>query len=122
MSEPSLSATAGLLSTNVKSSSYKYKTSASSNSSGKKLEIPTATFRKAQIDWEAFDKLKVFKHHDVTECQLTFQRSSSCSSSGSTDSLIEEANHFLNVAKEKLVTTQDWSVIKSAKKTRVRLS
>ena len=37
------------------------------------------------------------------------------SGSGSTDSLIEEANCFLHVAKQKLVTTQDWTQIQAKK-------
>ena len=35
--------------------------------------------------------------------------------SGSTDSLLEEANNFLDIAKDRFVTSEDWTEIKSKK-------
>ena len=35
--------------------------------------------------------------------------------SGSTDSLLEEANNFLDIAKNRFVTSEDWIEIKSKK-------
>ena len=35
--------------------------------------------------------------------------------SGSTDSLLEEANNFLDIAKDRFVTSKDWIEIKSKK-------
>ena len=72
-----------------------------------KFEIPAV--KKAQIDWDAFDKLKNFDY-DHMNCELKKENSQN---SGSTDSLIEEAENFLQIAKSKLVTTQDWSTIKN---------
>ena len=81
------------------------------------IEIPSMNYRKAQIDWEAFDRLK-FSHGDhgctLNETQ-DFSRSRSSSESGSTDSLLEEVNDFLNVAKHKLVTMKDWEQIRAKK-------
>ena len=79
------------------------------------VEIPSYDIKKAQIDWEAFDRLKYsYKEHLCTlNNELSFSRSNS--SGGSTDSLIEEANDFLQVSKQKLVTTQDWSNIQDKK-------
>ena len=85
------------------------------------IEIPPYDIRKAQIDWEAFDRLKYsYKEHLCTlnKSDPTFSRSNS--SGGSTDSLIEEANDFLHVAKTKLVTTQDWTHIQAKKSVRKR--
>ena len=76
------------------------------------IDIPDVEIKKAQIDWEAFDRLKQFNDDDIDKMQFN----GSSSSAGSTDSLIEEANDFLAVAKEKLVTTADWNKIKAKKK------
>lgn len=92
------------------SSSSSFTKSSSSRSIGcarrisnkKSYELP----KQAEIDWEAFDKLKYF-NDDHRMCS----RLNESHDSGSTDSLIEEADGFLKVAKEKLVTTQDWSDI-----------
>ena len=85
------------------------------------IDIPSHNVRKAQIDWEAFDRLKYsYKEHLCTldNSENSFSRSNS--SGGSTDSLIEEANDFLQVAKKKLVTTQDWSHIQNKKSVKKR--
>ena len=72
-----------------------------------KIEFPEEPF----IDWEAFDKLKEFNYKN-----FNWKKSnSSNNSSGSTDSLLEEANNFLEIAKERFVTTEDWIEIKSKK-------
>ena len=72
-----------------------------------KIEFPEEPF----IDWEAFDKLKEFNYKN-----FNWKKSnSSNNSSGSTDSLLEEANNFLEIAKERFVTTEDWVEIKSKK-------
>ena len=85
------------------------------------IEIPAYNIKKAHIDWEAFDRLK-YSYHKEHMCTLNNSESSfsktsntNSSGSGSTDSLIEEANDFLHVAKQKLVTTQDWTQIQAKK-------
>ena len=73
------------------------------------IDIPDTKVKKAVIDWEPFDKLKEFSYK-----QFSWQKSSS--SDGSTDSLLEEASNFLEIAKERFVTNEDWVQIKSKKK------
>ena len=90
------------------------------------IEIPAYNIKKAHIDWEAFDRLK-YSYHKEHMCTLnnsesSFSRTSNTNSSGSgsTDSLIEEANDFLQVARKKLVTTQDWTQIQAKKSSKNR--
>ena len=71
------------------------------------FELPSMHFRKAVIDWEAFDLLKNFDDVPMT--------TAAHSSGGSTDSLLEEANDYLFVAQQKLVTAQDWREIEARK-------
>ena len=73
------------------------------------IDIPDTKVKRAVIDWEPFDKLKEFSYK-----QFSLQKSNS--SDGSTDSLLEEASNFLEIAKERFVTNEDWVQIKSKKK------
>lgn len=76
------------------------------------IDIESAEIKKANIDWDAFEKLKEFSiQHD-------FSVQTSLSSSGSTSSLIDEANHFLDIAKEKFLTVDDWTDIHNRKSAR----
>ena len=77
-------------------------------------------YRKAQINWEAFDNLKISQGgehlctlHDQQD--FTGSGSENSSLSGSTNSLLDEVNDFLQVAKTKLVTVQDWEQIRAKK-------
>ena len=66
-----------------------------------------------KINWDEYDKLKNF-----SDLVTTFRYKENSSSSGSTDSLLDEANDFLGVAKTKLVTEDDWEGIAERKKIR----
>jgi hypothetical protein len=70
-------------------------------------------YKKANIDWEAFDKLKNLQYNFTNGVH-----SARSSSGDSTDSLIEEANDYLQVAQSKLVTIDDWNEISNKKNTR----
>ena len=74
------------------------------------LELPSMNYRKAVIDWDAFDRLKQFDDVPLNR--------TSHSSGGSTDSLLEEANDYLFVAQQKVVTCEDWKEIEARKGTR----
>ena len=74
------------------------------------FELPSMNYRKAVIDWDAFDRLK---HFDDVPLNRTGH-----SSGGSTDSLLEEANDYLLVAQQKVVTCEDWKDIEARKETR----
>ena len=74
------------------------------------LELPSMSYRKAVIDWDAFDRLKQFDDVPLNR--------TSHSSGGSTDSLLEEANDYLFVAQQKVVTCEDWKEIEARKGTR----
>ena len=77
-------------------------------------------------NWEAFDCLKYSYHKEhfctFNNSESSFSRTSytNSSRSGSTDSVIEEANDFFQVAKKKLVTTQDWTQIQAKKSSKNR--
>ena len=74
------------------------------------FELPSMNYRKAVIDWDAFDRLKQFDDVPILNAEH--------SSGGSTDSLLEEANDYLFVAQQKVVTCQDWKEIDARRETR----
>ena len=74
------------------------------------FELPSMNYRKAVIDWDAFDRLKQFDDVPILNAEH--------SSGGSTDSLLEEANDYLYVAQQKVVTCQDWKEIDARRETR----
>ena len=74
------------------------------------FELPSMNYRKAVIDWDAFDRLKQFDDVPILNSEH--------SSGGSTDSLLEEANDYLFVAQQKVVTCQDWKEIDARRETR----
>ena len=74
------------------------------------FELPSMNYRKAVIDWDAFDRLKQFDDVPILNAEH--------SSGGSTDSLLEEANDYLYVTQQKVVTCQDWKEIDARRETR----